>query len=294
MLDFNKTWPIQDNVHFIHNWRCAGTSINSLLSSNYHDSYLKIGHPFTSLGWPESYDSHREPLQTLSQLRSTISTLQSSTESFIIGGHTFYGLECFFAGSWNIWMNYRDPLARLNSGILRFYSKKFKKRSVSKHLIDLEDEVSIDISDPHSIDLLLSTTLLRESNGISRRLAAISCSESFQLSSIDNVETIDIVSNRRYNNSDLFERALANLACINILINSEYLHHSLLSIESYYDLSSPIINPFSDLMHNSVQLVGLKKSDISVIKSASDVLHKHTCVDRKLLPFIKKSCSTDQ
>ena len=41
-------------------------------------------------------------------------------------------------------------------------------------------------------------------------------------------------------------------------------------------------------MHNSVQLVGLKRSDISVIKSASDVLHKHTCVDRKLLPFINK------
>ena len=73
-----------------------------------------------------------------------------------VGGHTFYGLERFLPGSWDIWMNYRDPLSRLNSGILRFYSKKFKSTSTSRgHLIDLEGNTEINLEDPHSVDLLL-------------------------------------------------------------------------------------------------------------------------------------------
>ena len=39
-------------------------------------------------------------------------------------------------------MNYRDPIERLNSGILRFYANSFRKKGSKKsgHLIDLEDE----------------------------------------------------------------------------------------------------------------------------------------------------------
>ena len=117
-------FQLSNNVHFIHNWRCAGTSINSLLSSNFTHAYLKIGHPFNSFGWPESYQSHRPPLLTLSQLRSERKQLEPAT--IIVGGHTFNGLQNFLPGNWDIWMNYRDPIQRLNSGILRFYNKKFK------------------------------------------------------------------------------------------------------------------------------------------------------------------------
>ena len=287
MLKFNRSWPSRANIHFIHNWRCAGTTINSLLSSNFHRSYLKIGHPFTNFGWPESYDTHRTPLQSKSQLKSVVGGLRNSALTPIVGGHTFYGLERFLPGSWDIWMNYRDPLSRLNSGILRFYSKKFKSKSTSHgHLIDLEGNTEINLEDPHSVDLLLETTLLRESNGIARRLAAITTSDYFHLSNDDNIEVVDIISSRRYSARDLYENAVSNLDAINILINSEYLHHSILSLEKFYSLKSPIINPFSNLSHNSVELVGVNKNDQRLFESSKDILLKHTVIDRKLLPLL--------
>ena len=287
MLRFNKIWPTSPNIHFIHNWRCAGTTVNSLLSSNFHRSYLKIGHPFTNFGWPEPYAAHRTPLQTKNQLKEHINELRADSSPSIVGGHTFYGLERFLPGSWHLWMNYRDPLARLNSGILRFYSKKFRTGSRSHgHLIDLEGSSEINLNDPHSVDILLETTLLRESNGISRRLAAITCSNTFNFASDDNLEMNDIISTRRYKPQELLDNAISNLESLNILINSDYLHHSILSIEKYYSLSSPIINPFSNLLHNSVELVGLSRSDKRLFQTSNDILLKHTAVDRKLLPLL--------
>ena len=287
MLKFNRSWPLKANVHFIHNWRCAGTTVNSLLSSNFHQSYLKIGHPFTNFGWPEPYDTHRAPLQSKSQLKSALGALRYSSKAAIVGGHTFYGLERFLPGPWDIWMNYRDPLTRLNSGILRFYSKKFKSKPSSHgHLIDLEGNPEINLDDPHSVDLLLETTLLRESNGISRRLAAITTSDYFHISNDDNLEVVDIIASRRYSAKDLYDNAVSNLDAIDILINSDYFHHSILALERFYSLKSPIINPFSNLSHNSVELVGVKKTDKRLYQSSNDILLKHTAVDRKLLPLL--------
>ena len=50
-----KHWPANRWVHLIHNWRTGGSSLTALLSVNFHDSYLKVGHPFTRDGWPVDY-----------------------------------------------------------------------------------------------------------------------------------------------------------------------------------------------------------------------------------------------
>ena len=47
-----KFWAAKKWVHLIHNWRTGGSSLTALLSVNIHDSYLKVGHPFTRDGWP--------------------------------------------------------------------------------------------------------------------------------------------------------------------------------------------------------------------------------------------------
>ena len=50
-----KLWHGDSPVHLIHNWRTGGSSLTALLSVNFHDSYLKVGHPFTRDGWPVDY-----------------------------------------------------------------------------------------------------------------------------------------------------------------------------------------------------------------------------------------------
>ena len=254
MLLVNRHSPFPRNVHFIHNWRCAGTTVNSLLSSNFHQYYLKIGHPFTCFGWPEDYRLHRDPLLTVDQIRKVIPISSNSNANVVVGGHTFLGLERFFSGRWDIWFNYRDPIARLNSGILRFYANMRKKSASSHgHLIDLEESPKVDFDDPHTIDTLLSTSLLRESNGISRRLAAFAITPSFYLSSTDNIELSPIISQYRYSEIELYEAACQNISALDFIFNSDYLHQSILALEKTYSLPGPLINPFSDLRHNSVE-----------------------------------------
>ena len=100
----------------------------------------------------------------------------------------------------------------MNSGILRFYANSRKKSSASHgHLIDLESSQKVDFNDPHTVDLLLSTSLLRESNGISRRLAASAITPSFNLASTDNIELIPIISQYRYSEPELYEAAFQNI-----------------------------------------------------------------------------------
>lgn len=289
MLLVNGYSPFSRNVHFIHNWRCAGTTVNSLLSSNFHNSYLKIGHPFTCYGWPEDYRSHRQPLLTVEQLRKSITTSSLSRNNVIVGGHTFLGLERFFSGRWDIWLNYREPIARLNSGILRFYANLRKKSPTSHgHLIDLEASQQVDFNEPHTVDLLLSTSLLRESNGISRRLAASAITSSFNLSSTDNIELIPIISQYRYSELELYEAAYQNISALDFVFNSDYLHQSVLALEKCYSLPGPLINPFSDLRHNSVELTGLRKNDKRLLSTSRHILEKHTRVDRKIIPLLNQ------
>ena len=287
MLSCSPIWPKNRSVHFIHNWRCAGTTVNSILSSNFHENYLKIGHPFTTFGWPHDYENHPEPLLTVGQIRSLVKS--SQPKSVILGGHTFLGLESLLTGPFDIWMNYRDPLQRLNSGILRFYNKQYKTRSGSTHLIDVSHSLESTALDfPAFVDQLLSSTLVRESNGISRRLAALALSNSIEINQSTNVETVDFLLSG-YSDKDLFECALSRLSDIKVLINSSYIQASLICIERIYGLSSPLINPFSNLSHNPVTLSGAKKSDTSIIDQCHDILIKHSQADLKLLPHLHSS-----
>ena len=63
-------------------------------------------------------------------------------KSVIIGGHTFLGLESFLPGSFDIWMNYRHPLQRLNSGILRFYNRQFVSEPGRSDLMDVSQSLA--------------------------------------------------------------------------------------------------------------------------------------------------------
>lgn len=284
MLSRSLFWPKNQSVHFIHNWRCAGTTVNSILSSNFHEHYLKIGHPFSNYGWPHNYDNHPEPLLTVGQIRRLIKS--SQPHSVILGGHTFLGLESFLSGPFDIWMNYRDPLQRLNSGILRFYNKQFVTRSGDSHLIDVTQSLeSTKLDRSAFVDHLLSSTMIRESNGISRRLASLSLSNNIQINYNTNVETVDHLLSS-YSDKDLFECALSSLSGIKVLINSSYVQASLICIERIYNLSSPLINPFSNLTHNPLTLSGAKKTDTSIINQCKDILIKHSRADLKLLPYL--------
>ena len=42
----------QSRIFFMHNWRCGGTTLNSLFSSNFGNKYLKVGTQFSEFGWP--------------------------------------------------------------------------------------------------------------------------------------------------------------------------------------------------------------------------------------------------
>ena len=290
MLNFDKAWPKPISVHFLHNWRCAGTSINSLLSSNFHHSYLKIGHPFSNFGWPESYSDHRNPILSIGQIRDRLTS--DSLKHAIVGGHTFFGMERFIAGNWDLWMNYRNPINRLNSGILRFYAKKFRQVPGNGNLMDQSSIKGIlDLTSPQAVNSLLNTSLLRESNGIARRLASISLTNSFAISADSNVETNDLISKHRFNSKDMYEAACLNLNQIACLISFDYVFESMLSIEKFYNLVSPLINPFSDLRHNPQYLGGVKSSDKRLISNCSDVLFQHTNVDRQLLPLLNQKFS---
>ena len=288
MLDFSRLWPGNTNIHFIHNWRCAGTTLNSLFSSNFHASYAKIGHPFTNFGWPQNYKSHRAPLLTVDQCRE-IQRINAS-HKIILGGHTFNGLESFLPGSWDIWMNFRDPLSRLNSGILRFYSSKISSQSTNpgKHLIHHNlKSGALNLDSPSAIDNLLSTALLRESNGMARRLSALSICNGFSLAGSDNVEVNPIICENSYSDRDLFDASLSNISGITHFFNSQHISASLISLERKYNLS-PLINPFSDLRHNRKELGGSKKSSQHLIENCKSVLLKHSNVDRQLMPFLNQ------
>ena len=70
-------------------------------------------------------------IQILSRLVRLIRILiKPLKSSYIVGGHTFLGLEAHLPGSFDVWMNYReDPWLGLNSGIIRFYITKWSSES---------------------------------------------------------------------------------------------------------------------------------------------------------------------
>ena len=144
------------------------------------------------------------------------------------------------------------------------------------------------MEDPHDIDVLFETSLRRENNGICRRLAAMSLASKFTHGSDDNIETIDILSTYRYSSDDLFFAARENLDRLSILINSEFFYHSIICIEREYNMKSPLINPFSDLRHNSVEIAGITKGDTRVLNNCRHILEKHCSADLRLYSILNK------
>ena len=69
---------------FIHNWRCAGSTMNSLLSANFGSKYAKVGTQFTDFGWP---DYSLPELLTVRQVRN------KSLAGGVLGGHLCAGVE---------------------------------------------------------------------------------------------------------------------------------------------------------------------------------------------------------
>ena len=89
-----QPWPSSNCVHFIHNWRCSGTSLNSVLSSNFPAHYFKLGQSFNPFGWPFSEHAKQGSIESLEDIYLKLKVL--STKPYIVGGHSF-GLRVFFA-----------------------------------------------------------------------------------------------------------------------------------------------------------------------------------------------------
>ena len=119
-------------------------------------------------------------------------------------------------------------------------------------------------------------------------VSAFSLAPELSISNASNVETPDFLSSNAYDESFLFHAALANLKRVSVLINSQHIHPSLISIERHYQLKSPLINLFSDLHHNPKSLVGSHSKDLTVIQHCSAILHKHSKVDQRLFSEINK------
>ncbi len=273
-------WPCRQSINFLHNWRCAGSTLSSLLSANFHQSYLKIGHPFDSFGWPENYQKHRPPLISLSQLR--LAKQRTPGESCIIGGHLFLGLQAALPGNWECWMNAREPIIRMKSGLLRFHHKTLKPEDQ-----DLMFSKSTELGDPSQVDRLLRTTLKRESNGMCRRLAAYTLTKNPQIPIDEELERLSFLDQEDFEREELFEAALSNLPNISILILSQWLHESAICIERRYGLTTPLINPFSDLRHNPVELGGSSHKDRRLTDNCRAVLQEHSSEDLKLWPYLE-------
>ena len=150
----------------MHNWRCAGSTMNSLLSSNFGDRYTKVGTQFRETGWPD-YDVPE--LLTVDQVR------KSFRVGGILGGHLCSGAESVIGGSWDIWMNARKPFKRLSSGIMRFHAARFRAEPgvyTRQQAIEMAQQKLAD---------LVAGPLRHEVNGVAKRLAGFAVADSIDL-----------------------------------------------------------------------------------------------------------------
>ena len=264
-----------NNVLFIHNWRSAGTSLHSLLKANLRKKYLKIGDPLNKYGKGRCNPNLASLSTSLRYLRGR------SSKGSVVAGHIFMGLESFLPGNWDFWMNAREPVARLRSGLLRFHSRDTTQgHRKSYDLI----KPSRGLLDRDSLADVLATSLQRESNGICRRLASMALTQSFSLLDTDNIEQVDILEGR-YSDDDLFEVALEKLDCINALFLAEHFGASVLSLEKIYGLS-PLINPFTVLRHNSARVSGYTSEHEMCVDKNLDLIMDSQLADTKLWPFL--------
>tara|TARA_B100000674_G_scaffold496657_1_gene527514 strand:+ start:5668 stop:6810 length:1143 start_codon:yes stop_codon:yes gene_type:complete len=239
-----KKWPIDSWVHLIHNWRTGGSSLTALLSVNFHDSYLKVGHPFTRDGWPVDYSLDPYQVTKQSQLMAWIRQQQSPS---ILAGHTYYGMpKTLNISEFDLWVTMREPAARLNSGLLRFYRKPLKSSNSQGGYVG--DTKGHDFSSSTEIEQVALSEMSHELNGMCRRIAGYSITSNFQDSSSDDLESCKSLDDRSVDRR-CFDLALAHLETTKWIYLTEQVLPSILMLEQYYNLS-PLIHPCSHLIHN--------------------------------------------
>ena len=240
-----KSWPKPSWVHLIHNWRTGGSSLTALLSVNFHDSYLKVGHPFTRDGWPVDYGL--DPFQVTKPSHLSAWIKQQHHPS-ILAGHTYYGMASQFKiNNFDLWVTMREPAARLNSGLLRFYRKPLKSSSSKGGYIT--DSKGHSFSSSREIEEFARNDMSHELNGMCRRIAGYSLLPAgFKMGSSDDLEGCHFLDDRPVD-QECFDCAMAHLESTSWIYLTEHVLPSLLLLEHTYGLK-PIIHPCSNLVHN--------------------------------------------
>ena len=255
---------------FIHNWRCAGSTINSLLSSNFGDKYIKVGTQFTHNGWPD---------YAIPELLSIDKVRHKTDNCAILGGHICSGVESFFGGSWDVWVNARNPCDRLSSGILRFHANKFRLAAGA-----YTPQQAKALAHQRLIELI-DGPLQHEANGMAKRLAGFAASEIIDLNSKSDLEKISCFVTR-VSDDDLLRAALFQMERVKVVILSKYLHAALISIERMYSIG-PVLNLFSSLRHNQMALGAPSDKEIALFELAKPMLNKISCIDFQLWEAFK-------
>lgn len=264
------------SIMFVHNWRSAGTSLHSLLRSNLHSFYLKIGDQQDYFGRPIRNAKLASQSATLKFLRAHL------RPSSVVAGHTFVGLDSFFYGEWDYWMNFRAPIERLRSGLLRFHSIDTSNGNPRGY--DLI-HTSESLNSPEDVRRLLAGPLIRECNGMSRRLAAMSLSTEFTLDGNASLERCSILD-RTYDDLALFKAAQMQLKRIKLILLADQLMASVACMEKLYKLP-PLINPFTTLHHNSSAIIGYSDQHLECLEQSEAVIKSSQRVDLALWPVIQ-------
>ena len=240
-----KLWPSSSWVHLIHNWRTGGSSLTALLSVNFHDSYLKVGHPFTRDGWPVDYSL--DPFQ-VTKPKHLSAWIKEKTSPSILAGHTYFGMPSKFnINKFDLWVTVREPAARFNSGLLRFYRKPLKSsNSQGGYVADTQGH---EFSSTKEIEAFARSDMSHEINGMCRRIAGYSMlSSGKDITSEDDLESCRYLDQRPVD-QECFDRALAHLESTSWIYMTEYVLPSILMLEHIYGLK-PVIHPCSNLVHN--------------------------------------------
>lgn len=240
-----KRWPGKRWVHLVHNWRTGGSSLTALLSVNLHDSYLKVGHPFSRDGWPVDYSRH--PLQ-ITRAEQLIQWIRAQPSAAILAGHTYAGMaERLGIREADLWLTLREPAARLNSGLLRFHRKALRS--------DHPDGGYVGKTTGHTfrsaveIESVARQELSHELNGMCRRIAGYGMlPAAARPDPGDDLESCRQLDERPVDQA-CFDLAMDHLTSSSWIYLTEQVIPSLLLLEHAYGLP-PLIHPCSNLVHN--------------------------------------------
>ena len=255
----------------MHNWRCGGSSINSLFACNFGVNFLKIGAQFDDYGQPV-YGAPEKLV--LSEVRNSIEVAS------ILGGHLCNGVDALMPGDWDLWVNARHPLARLKSGIFRFYAKAFALPSGRYQQDDL-DQVCCNI-----LRKLMEGPLRHERNGMAKRLAGFSVASELVIHPDVNLEELSCFETS-CSQEDIFVAAASNLPRIKIILLPQYFHASIISLERLY-LLPPLLNLFSGLRQNASGSSGNANTRAVVSRLISPILDEYCEQDTKLWSYLFK------